>query len=294
MLLSYRRHAPRLLPGAEISVARLVSEHWVVRCTRGEGLVQDERLLMNPQPPGRSKLLVVLRGRCTVFVGDDAHELTVGQAVAVRDLDSLRLRSTSGLETLEFDWSPGRGFGPEPGARLECGAVGATTLHALRSLREGMHTGRTDAGLFEGLTRGLGALRSEGLGVDERRIEPVAEPASEPVPTQRVLSLVDRTLSRLDQNPDAEEMASEMGQTRRTLHRHLQAMAGRNLLVTGEWRAQRDQYRLLLATVYLSHPAATARLVARLVGYRSAEALCHALARQGLPAPMQLRRELRG
>ncbi len=59
-----------------------------------------------------------------------------------------------------------------------------------------------------------------------------------------------------------------------------------------DWRSERDFYRGLIATMFLSHPDATTTMVSRMLGYRSSEALCHAFRRAGLPSPGNVQKRL--
>jgi hypothetical protein len=107
---------------------------------------------------------------------------------------------------------------------------------------------------------------------------------------------IDRILSRLHETPMLVDLESTLGQARRTLTRSIGQLHERHALLGrggGRWRTIRDNYRLVVATILVSHEEATPRDVAGLVGYGSVEALDHALNNASLPSPLALKRAIR-
>jgi len=104
---------------------------------------------------------------------------------------------------------------------------------------------------------------------------------------------MDANLSLLHRAPMLVDLEGPLAMSRRTLTRQVRVLQRRYALPGGEsWRHLRDHYRLVVASVLLSHVEATPRAVAGIVGYGSVEALDHAFRRAALPTPITFRRTL--
>lgn len=290
MLVSHRHHAPQL-PEVRLELDRAIGEHLVLRRVRLEGLVHDERLFGATPPRGRSRLLIVLSGRVHAFTADATVTLSAGEAIVTADASRFRTRSDS-AHTLELDWDPDTVVGErcsDGQARL-----GGSTLEHANELSRAL----VDANpkqrerLVISTKQTLAALASEGLPLDPDSVEHALS-ASDTL-DQTLFSAVDRALCRLDQSPDTLDVVGELDWSRRTLSRRLARVNQRYRVHTsGDWRSQRDFYRLLVGSLFLSHPRATTSGVARNLGYRSPEALCHAFSNAGLPSPGSIRDRVR-
>lgn len=290
MLVSHRHHAPPL-PEVRLELDRAIGEHLVLRRVRLEGLVHDERLLGATPPRGRSRLLIVLSGRVHAFADGATVTLSAGEAIVTSDVSRFRTRSDA-AHTLELDWDPdtvagGRcteGQANLAGSTLECAAeLSRALVDAAPEKREG---------LVLSTRRTLAALASEGLPLDPDGVERAL--AASDTLDQTLFSAVDRALCQLEQSPDTLDVVSELDWSRRTLSRRLAHVNQRyHVHTSGDWRSQRDFYRLLVGSLFLSHPRATTCGVARSLGYRSPEALCHAFSNAGLPSPGTIRERVR-
>lgn len=288
LLYSHRSHAPPLA-GAEIALDRAIGERVVFRRFSIGELVHDERLLSAPMRPDRSRLTLMLEGRLTSFAGERAHELARGDYIACARLGSVRSRSSAGV-MLEIDWDPG-GVGGELAPELVLGTLPPGALERTEALSEALTRRPLDAAVARAA---LESLRAQGLPFEPDALE--AELAAGSAEDQRVMAALDAVLCRLDQSPDTQDFVTALGCTRRTLTRRLRRLAERHRMYerAEDWRSERDFYRGLVAMMLLSHPDATTQSVARMLGYRSPQALCHAFRRARLPSPGRVRRALRG
>jgi AraC-like DNA-binding protein len=287
VLYSRRSHAPALT-GAEILLDRAIGERVVLRRVLIRGLIHDERLLAAPMRPDRSRLTVLLEGDLTAFVRDAPRPLGRGSFVASTRLGAVPMRGGTSL-TLEIDWDPGGVAGTLAADVLE-GMVSASTLDRLDALGDALATRPLSPAA---VGAAFDALASEGLPFDSSALVPELTAAD--ADDQRVMDALDTALCRIEQSPDTEDFVTALGCTRRTLTRRLRRLAELHRMYerAEDWRSERDFYRGLVAMLLLSHPEATTATVARMLGYRSAAALCHAFRRAGLPSPGRVRSALR-
>jgi AraC-like DNA-binding protein len=113
---------------------------------------------------------------------------------------------------------------------------------------------------------------------------------------QRLMCTIDAALGELDAAPMLVDIERTLGTTRRTLTRNIRDLHVRYALTgrgAGVWRGIRDVYRLVVASILVTHREATPRAVAAAVGYGSVEALDHAFRHASLPTPAALARAVR-
>ena len=289
MLVSHRRHAPPL-DGVELELDRAVFESWVLRRASTAGVVQDDRLttsLGNGAPRGRRRLTVMLAGRTTVFAGR-TFELAAGDALLVEDLGELVTRAEPGL-AFELDWTADGELAGGGVRGMNSFRLAPSTLDAIQALLRELRvvSPMECTGLVQQAKEVLRALRAEGVPVSP---DALAEPrvSRSDSDVQRLLTAVDAELSSLEQGPALTTLEARLGWTRRTVARRAQLARERygiSALSGPDWRSARDFYRLLLGTMLASHQAATTGHLARMLGYGSPVALCHAFAHAGLAAP---------
>jgi len=265
---------------------RAIAPDFILRRVLLDGIAQDERLtpalLGADRPRTRRSLCIVLDGFLKEII--DGRELTVNAGeMVVTPEGGMRSGLCTG-EVLELDWVPG--------------ALGDTKL-ALGVTRLGPHAMTAARELVRTLAR---ATRDEDLALEPFRtalastgIELEAEALRAPTPSedQALHTLIDRQLSSLDAAPMMVDF-DELGLSRRTVTRRVTELQTRYGLPGGEsWRKVRDHYRLVVASVLLSHEDATPRSVAGLVGYGSVEALHHAFRNAQMASPASFKRMLR-
>lgn len=113
-------------------------------------------------------------------------------------------------------------------------------------------------------------------------------------PMSAVNAAVARWLSSLDRFPSIDDVAADVRWNQRRVHRAVAALARQYAVPWSDWRSALHAFRILNATRLLRSPRATTEEVARLTGFRSPSALCHAFANANLPSPGALTRAARG
>jgi hypothetical protein len=179
---------------------------------------------------------------------------------------------------LAFEWEPellrGR---PEPFGR---GRVGGETRAALVDVFERVARGEGTPG---DVVRVVEALREAGLDL---RLPAEAE-CDEQVPaeTADLSGVLDRLLSRLDEQPMVADLERTLGVSSRQVNRRVAAFNTRYGFNAAGWRDARNRRRLFVGIALMTAPGATGETVARAVGYRALSAFTHALRDAGLPPP---------
>jgi hypothetical protein len=101
---------------------------------------------------------------------------------------------------------------------------------------------------------------------------------------------MDRALSDLSARPMSVDIEASLrrsaAQTRRLVHRHGRSLPGPE---STSWRRQRNLWRMYIGALLMTSPRAETHAVARVLGYGSAAAFCHAFASAGLPSPGNIR-----
>jgi AraC-like DNA-binding protein len=235
---------------------------------RSRGLVTDFGILNRAIPfldrlTDRSTLSVVLSG-----VGD----------MAASDF-SAGTEAYSG-DTLTVEWSP-RMLGAAQGPGLS-----VTRLSALDTGRMAELAGKLDGpGRALAVVGILDVLRANGLAIGEIATGDLSCPTDEARQLQRLQNVVSERLTALYEFPVLEEVSSGLGWDQRRVHRRLSRLRETYSIVWHHWREFVHQARMLRAMQLLSIPGTTTELVARLSGFRSPSALCHAFAKADLPSP---------
>jgi AraC-like DNA-binding protein len=254
----------------------------VLRHTKYEGLVVDERLLTRAFPwmasPARFQALVVTGGS----VRRAGEHVSAGDVVLItpEEQSTMRFESTSHLE-IEWD-SPhaaahtglqrlGR-LRSEDAERLE-----AMLVDERAPQRE---TFRLALRLVAEVGAPLDGLTADGLtgGPSERDI--------------RIAAALAETFSNLATAADTLHLTESAKISTRQLQRVLAAFGEKYGMGIESWRDLRNRWRVQVAAVLFSRPELTASAVAAEVGYASAPALARAFAKAGLPSPTEVRRRL--
>lgn len=281
MLIS-RRHHSFFGGNVTIGLTRVLAPTWVARLVDARDLVADEALTA-PLGRGladvrRSRASVVLAGRFFVRGAHGVREVRPGE-VLVRPRIGEVLETAWGT-TLEFDFE-----GPD--RTFEHGKLSKAALGSLRALADSLDPrsdpcARTIRARLDDVER---VLRSEGLAVSLPRSD---GPSPE---DQLYMRALDRALSNLSTAPALVDLESALGCDRRTVvRRNHRVHASHGLVGLGrtDFRAVRDFYRLMVASLLSSHVSATVESIAQAVGFASPQGLCHAFQRAGLVSPMAL------
>jgi AraC-like DNA-binding protein len=288
MILSHQRWA---WGDAEVARDRALWPTWTLRRIEFRGVLDDERALLETIGRGvevsRASLTVVLDGVLGVWSGHRLRDLRRGEALLVAPLGSAPGCNLGGIRdvALELEWSCATAPIPLTPFRLSEAA-----FEAAAELAEALHGARADesarlTAMADDFLRRVGAL---GIAVPGGASPDAAQPH-----VQRVMSATDDILCRLDACPQATDLESRLGCSRWTVTRLFHQLHSGYAMygVDGgtDWRSIRDYHRLRIARMLMTHPRAGTASIARHVGYRSPEAMCHAFAHAGLPSPGSLR-----
>ncbi|AKU95283.1 hypothetical protein AKJ09_01947 [Labilithrix luteola] len=296
MIVSHRRHVPGF-GDACLAIDRAIGPSFIVRRVALREVVQDERLTkaavgVDCGRP-RRRLLLVLDGESLESIEGRDEKMHPGRALFISERRRWESRSEH-CDLLEIEWDPGGlDDGSATSEDVASWQLGSRTRHCVDHFGEELRNARTAEALRPALLDLFRALQSEGCPVDAERLCAVAP--STPA-EQQLGEQVDRALSDLANAPMLVDLEATQGSSRRTLTRNIRRLHERHALLgrgEGRWRGIRDAYRLVIATILLSHDEATPARVAEFVGYGSVEALDHAFHHVSLPSPTALRRSIR-
>ena len=251
------------------------------------GLVFDTRFVPGDAAAARpmTVLYVVLDGKLVVD-GGTVHEAPVVFATTETDLEGAlgarsRTHRTLGhpyvavevhLRDEDLAWPP-------------ASALGESFFTACRKVvDEGW---KSDDLLHETASAVLDELRAHAVvppGV-------VLERGTASATVSRVWSALRPALERLAALASLKELDGSASTRQR--QRDLDALSTSYPVVRGGWRAMARRYRLKLAVLLLSAHDAQVAVVAREVGYGSADAMGRAFRDAGLPSPSEVQRRLR-
>lgn len=296
MLVSIRHvDVPEL--GARLGRHLFRSPYVVCKIVRFQGVLADDRVIspsgIPTSLPGWPMVTVVLDGEGLVRGGRR------GDSASVRDLVctppgleyQARACDPSGTKALLVQWDPAV-LGPAPAA------AGRSRLHArdfdrLRAAaREAVEAGYDGRRAAHAVSHLCGVLRAVGL-ID-------AHPSADDLTTRPNASLeragraVDVLLSKPVAAPSIVDLQSSLGRSAAQTHRIVAAYAEalRSQGATG-WREILHAWRIYMGMSLMTAERATTERVARVLGYRSPVAFCHAFANAGLPSPGTLRDAMR-
>jgi hypothetical protein len=295
MLYSHRRHGPPFTD-ALVELDRVLAPTWVLRRARLSGVVQDERLtrsvLGRAASGTRASLSIALSGSSTFFIGASQLQIARGECLLTSSRVDPLVRCTDGT-FLEIDWDPRGSLGSMTTTDVERRTIGARTLDAVETLAAELREARPEsrASLGVAAKTAIEQLGAEGMRLDAAAAARDLEDGAS-VDEQRLCDEIDRVLSHLEEGPHSVTIEEALGCSRRTLLRRTQSLCKRYLLpglAADDWRTVRDSYRLLIGTIFATHPEMTTRTLATMLGYASSDALCHAFANAGLPSPAALR-----
>ncbi len=286
MLSSYRSIG---LDDARASVSRLLHPAFCVRVTEVDGATLDEGLFVprigRGLKQGRARLTVVLSGRAQVRSGAGAWELRRASMLLQPQLDSFVWRIEPNARLLTFDVETKLLTAPCVSAEVGTSSRPEAFDGVARAVRGG------DASCSASAAAELVRLvRAEGVALDSLTdLDTVDEEGAGFAPIARAM---DRVLSRLDSSPMTVDLVSELGCSRRTIARQVDAYHahfGLQGVGARDWRSALRYWRLASACILMTSAHATTERVADAVGFSGPEALCHALAKVELPSPQRVR-----
>ncbi len=289
MLLSHRTHCVAL-GTSYLGLHRAIAPSFMVRRAVIRELVQDDELTQTMLgidcERARRRVVIVLHGSLRVSHGNvslgpgDALFVPEGVRYAGRAVD---------CDLLELEWDPGA-LDADDARPLTSLRLGGLARACVARVAEHLRSAKVGAAVTGPISELVAALVAEGFALD---IEAARAPCVTPHEDQALLECIDGALCQLSASPMLVDLEGPLAAGRRTLSRKIQSLHQRYALLGrghGRWRGIRDVYRMLVASILMSHRDATPRSVAGLVGYGSIEALDHAFRHARLPAPAVLRR----
>lgn len=161
---------------------------------------------------------------------------------------------------------------------------GARDLARFRELAAGLHGHAPRRVAIEMLDR----LRAHGVRFAKLTEGDLVQEATED--ESRLSAAIGHQLARLGTHPSIDDVGNELGWSSRHVNRRFAELAKNHGLTFHRWRSLLHHTRMLMASRLLAAPGATTELIARLTGFRSPSALCHAFAKAGWPSPGVLAR----
>ncbi len=272
---------------ASLERQRAIAPSWIIKRVRTRGLLDDERPLSTlgrETTSSRARLGILLQGQGAAFADNRAWPVATGDAIYMAPLATVYGVDITPSTWLEIDWD----IAPQP-PEIQRVAVGGRLVGAAREVAGRLSDPETPFVAIALSIRTLfDALGAEGFGpFDTRPLDGID------LPSQLALQAVDGVLADLQAQPQVVDLEARLSCSRWTLGRSIRGLSQKYGLsgVSGgtDWRSMRDFMRLRVAGIFMSHPQAATGVIARRVGYRSAEAMCHAFANAGLPSPGRLR-----
>jgi AraC-like DNA-binding protein len=273
-----------------------------VHVVEQRGCICDDALIgclsVGRPTEGRTFVGVDFAGRHCERVGDMAREFGDGDILVTEGRGRVSTREDSIAEpSLSFsvEWDreffgsqrvPGVAFG-------QCSS--STALRAIvERLRCAIERSWLDHAavpeLREAVAATLDALRAEGVGVP---IASAADLAHElPPPVEHLSRALDASLGLSNTRPTAVDLESRLLRTARTLRRHLPGVFDAWGQQPELFRELRVRMRLFQGALIMSHPGASVRDAAPVLGFATPSSFCRTFLERGLPSPGRIRERL--
>ena len=284
-MLVLRRIAHEPISGARYEIHEALHTQFRVRVTRTVGVILDEHLLYPATDwtgdGARPQVEVTLEGRLRNTENGEMRWVDPGSFALGGALASLYARVERDSLILSVDWALGS-LGARIPRGLPSGELSATSHNELID-----HAHALIGGDVAVVPRVLEVLRAEGVPLDPISAEDLHLSIDEE--DRAVVAALTTAMTNLGASPMSVDLERTLGRSRRHVVDSVRRVAARFGLNGSDWRSLRDRFRLNAAAVLCTHEHARTEHVARAVGYGSARALCHALARAGLPTASAMR-----
>jgi hypothetical protein len=284
-MLVLQRIAHEPISGARYEIHEALHTLFRVRVTRTVGVIVDEHLLYPAMEwtgdGARPQAEVTLEGKLRNTENGEVRWVPPGSFALGGALSSLYARVERDSLILSVDWALG-----SLGARIPRGLpTGNLSPGAHRALIE--HANAITRGDLSVVAPLLDVLRAEGVPLDPVRAEDLHLEIDEE--DRAVIAALTAAMCNLAASPMSVDLERTLGRSRRHVVDSVRRVTQRFGLNGSDWRSLRDRFRLNAAAVLCTHELARTETVARAVGYGSGRALCHALARAGLPTASAMR-----
>jgi len=271
--------------GLVLEIASLRRPEFALRVTRYHDIVVDERLLTESFPfvPTASRVVcaLMLEGALDIDCEEGRMDVVPGESVLL-GIPSIRRTRWTRATYLDLEWTPLDTHQVMKPTKL--GPVDLEAAKAIAAALAGRHPDQrsTLQSAFD-LVRALGAPLQ--LSTDDL--------LGEPSQSDRQLShAMEVALANLSSRATELHLGDTMNLSPRQLQRMVQDFNARYQHNAGNWRDNRNRWRLQLAALLLSRPALTVAEVAHEVGYASPNALARAFLEAGFPPPAVVRARL--
>lgn len=282
MIRSIRRiEAPEL--GAYLRNHAIVHPRYRVHAIDNARVVSEDELLLQAfarsGQKSRPVVTLLLDGRARISAHGRRVWLRAGEAIAMDAKAAIAMRQEGeAYRSLVFEWDVGR-LGERPVAFGEV-ALDDASWSMVRTLWSRFSS---DLAGEDDVAELVALLARAGVPVLPRERAEYTEAASEQ--DRKLSAALDATLSGLDDQPMTADLEKLLGRSTRQVNRLVAAFNERYGYNSAGWRDTRNRRRLMLGATLMTARGATAKYVARVVGYRSAPALARAFADAGLPSP---------
>lgn len=260
----------------------------MLRHTTSEGTLDDAVL---PAPSLRAEpwpvALIVLDGALVTRGQAPGRDLRAGDVRTFATWDhALRRTLSRHTDALVVAWrSSGRAARGEPA--VTSGRLSPIDLARARAFAAALSDARSDPGSAAGEL--LAMLSSSGLPV-----RPVAREAWATSPLDaRIADALSATVFTPGTLATAKVLAAQLGMDEKPTLRAINDYLRRLHLTVRSWQAYATRIRVDLGLFAMSAPGARTEEIARLLGFSSPTAFCHAFTRAGLPSPGAIRDILR-
>jgi AraC-like DNA-binding protein len=275
----------RELPEHDAFVDRTLLRHerFCVAVIRASNLALDYGVLMQAVRYmtrfRRAQLMVLLAGRGYFRSAKRLSSLGPGDVVESDQLlQEAEGYAGSPCELLIVEWDDGSELGPAHRGEARFSRIGPAEIARLRAHVQALHATPAETWVAE-LARQLRACGRPRGPVDARALAPPSEDLANAYAALGVAA------SRLEGQRSLTEVASVLGVCERQVHRRLGDLAREFGHPFEGWREFVHENRIEWAIQLLSQGTLPLERVARLAGYRSAVALCHAFSLRGAPTP---------
>lgn len=281
----------RDVPDLGVRVRRLIVREpsFVVMVLRSEGVAHDWGIQSEAVSfiarLHRTQLSLLLEGRGYMWTPSGPHLLEAGDTTE-SDQGRMEVDGYAGspLLLVQVEYERDGLFGPAHRGAARFSRLARSDVSTLRSICERVEEIRPAQLVLE-LAR---VLRTLGYPVT-LDFEASARPRLD---VGRVFGAMGDAISQIERQPSLTEVAGAVDLTERQTNRHIKELSRAYAHPIESWREFIHDVRIGVATQILSIPNVPLAQVAKLSGYGSAIALCHALSARNAPTPGEIARRL--
>lgn len=274
--------------GARLSNTALVHTRLRLHAVDNARVVNEDALLTRAYARAgrieRPCLAILLDGEARITAHHRHLWMTPGDITAVDSKGEIQMRQAGErYASLALEWEPG--FVGERGPPIASWRV--NDLEPFRAVWRDVRAGRDPASTLASL---LAHLVDVGVPMDRCRSAALHEEVPERM--QELTTALDAMLSNLEEQPMMNDLEDRLGLSTRQLNRLVVDYNERYGFNSSGWIDTRNRRRLMIGATFMTVPGATAKYVARVVGYRSNATFSRALRTARLPAASEIAKEV--